>query len=178
VRPAAGTQRFHSATQICFVFAPSRNLSTGDGNGDAIFGQGRTGPVAAPSKGVVRQVSGDAEQVVASMRFVFEIPPGPQEPIVRVLQEIVGQLIIPGAPEQEHPHGPGRAFVEPVECFLIHLEGVDVLRRLILKAFDFRVMLRKKIPDLSNRSYRWCGTLSGGCWCGRPLMRQQTEFPR
>ncbi len=71
------------------------------------------------------------------MGLVLEIPMSSQEPIVRVLKQVIGQLLVPGAPEQEHPHGPCRLLVEPLECVVIHLERVDGFRPLALEALEF-----------------------------------------
>ena len=59
---------------------------------------------------------------MAPVRFVLELHLRTQEPVIRLLQQIVGRLPVAGDARQVGPERACGAVVEGAECVLIHLE--------------------------------------------------------
>ena len=76
----------------------------------------------AATEAVAREVRGDAEQVVPAMRLALERRARPQEPVVRVLQQVVGGVAVARHPLEVGPEHPRRAVVEPAKRLFVHLQ--------------------------------------------------------
>ena len=85
---------------------------------------------------IVREVGGDAEQVVASMRLARERLPGAQEPVVAFLEQVVSQRPVAGDAREIGPHLARRAVVERAERVLVHLKRVYRGGRDAVQAFE------------------------------------------
>ena len=71
---------------------------------------------------VVHEIRGDAIQVVAPMIGALEDRACPQETVLRLLQEIVGEPIVSRHPREIDPDRTCGLFVEQAERILGHLE--------------------------------------------------------
>jgi hypothetical protein len=71
---------------------------------------------------VAHQIRGDAEQIIAAVGVVLVCHGGAQEPVIRFLQEIVGEPRVARHAREVRPHRPRGPIVEHAERVLVHLE--------------------------------------------------------
>lgn len=74
---------------------------------------------------VVRNIGGNAEQIIPSMCLAFTLDAASQEAVVGFLKQIIGQLSVAGFAPEEYPDWTRRLFVNSKEAVLYPFRMCD-----------------------------------------------------
>ena len=105
-----------------------RTLASGEvaaGCGNAVLigvRQRHDEPASRAPPAVQHQVGGNPEQIRAAVRLALPVAARPQEPVVALLQQVVGELRVAGHAREVAPERPRRPVVERAERVFVHLE--------------------------------------------------------
>ncbi len=109
---------------------------------------------------VANEIRGNPKQVIAAMVIAFERSVHAQQPIVRLLQQVVGKPAVARHSQKVDPHGPRRQVIERTKGLLVHLEralgflenteAFDVNKRHVVDASVFRAAIK---PSREETAY-------------------------